>query len=326
MAVAPDKPVRAHVPLQTVSQRAKTAAALPVRVFEPRKAGLVNSVREVWRFRHLAYFFGAGFLEKRYGRSFLGLLWVPLRPGIALITKIFVYGGLIGAAAGNVPYALAFLTGTAAWEIFREGVTWSARSIQVNRKQVERHYMPRALLGLSAIVPTSMEGGINVFYMLVGVAWYAVHAHHMYIQFSVLTLLAPLGLFLALAMGIGVGLTMSGLGARGRDIQFGLPFILGLGYFVTPVIYPLTTVPPNLRRIEELNPMAGAVEMIRDGLFHTHSLSFHAALVPVIATAVIWGPVYLLMDRREVRLLRLPAGHTRGRRARRAEPSLPAGS
>src|SRR5437763_11328977 len=199
MAVAPDKPVRASASLRVKPQRAAASSALTVHVFEPRRAGLLPSFREIWRFRHLTYFFGAGFLEKRYGRSFLGLLWVPLRPGISLITRIFVYGGLIGAASANIPYALAFLTGTACWEIFREGVTWSARSIQINRKQVQNHYMPRGLLSISAVVPTFMEGGVNVLYMLLGVLWYVVHAHHLYIQFSVLTLLAPLGLLLALA-------------------------------------------------------------------------------------------------------------------------------
>ena len=306
MAVAPEKTLQAERIALAEHRAATTAHTDVVHVFVPREAGILNGFREVWRYRRLFYFFGSGFLEKRYGRSFLGLLWVPLRPGIALVTKIFVYGGLIGAKDIGIPYALAFLTGTAAWEIFHEGITWSARSIQVNRKTAQQVYTPRALLSMSAIVPTIMEFSVNFFFLIVAIVWYAVRAHNSYLVFGVLNLLVPLGLLLSLLMAIGIGHTLSGLGARGRDVQFFLPYVIGLGYFLTPVIYPLTRVPPNLRRIEELNPMSGAIEMVRDGLFHTHSLSVHAALVPVIATAVIWGPVHWLVDRREVKLLNLP--------------------
>lgn len=306
MAVAPEKPLVAVPAALPVRELERRAASEVVRVFAPRRAGFVNSARELYRYRRLYYFFGSGFLEKRYGRSFLGLLWVPLRPGITLVTKIFVYGGLIGAASAGVPYALAFLTGTTAWEIFHEGITWGARSIQVNRRTAQQVYTPRALFGLSAIVPTTMEFSVNAFYTLLAIAWYAVIRHHFWVQFGVLNLLVPAGLILALLMAIGIGHAMSGIGARGRDVQFFLPYIIGLGYFLTPVIYPLSSLSPHLRRVEELNPMAGAIEMVRDGLFHTHSLSFEAAMVPVIATVILWGPVYWLVDRREVKLLNLP--------------------
>jgi lipopolysaccharide transport system permease protein len=306
MAAAPENTLEAPARRAFPAGRVVARPVPEVHVYAPRKPGVLNSFREVWRFRRLFYLYGSGFLEKRYGRSFLGLLWVPLRPGIAMITKIFVYGGLIGAASAGIPYSLAFLTGTAAWEVFHEGITWSARSIQVNRKTAQQVYTPRALLGLSAIVPTTMEFSVNFIFLVAAIAWYGIRAHHFYVQLGVINLLVPLGLLLSLLMAIGIGLTLSGLGARGRDVQFFLPFAIGLGYFLTPVIYPLTTVPPHLRRIEELNPMSGTIEMVRDGLFHTHSLSLHAALVPVIATALIWGPLFWIVDRREVRLLNLP--------------------
>lgn len=307
MAVAPEKTIQAdRLTPRPVPVHRAAGHGDAIHVFEPRRPGILHSWREVWRYRRLLFFLGSGFLEKRYGRSFLGLLWVPLRPGIALITKIFVYGGLIGLQSAGVPYALAFLTGTAVWEIFHEGITWSARSIQINRKTAQQIYMPRALLGLSAIVPTVMEFSVNAFFLIIGIGWYAARGQN-YLHFGILNLLVPVGMLLSLFMAIGIGHTMSALGARGRDVQFFLPYAIGLGYFLTPVIYPLTTVPPHLRRLEELNPMSGTIEMVRDGLFHTHSLSVHAALVPVIATAFIWGPLFWFVDRREVRLLNLPA-------------------
>jgi lipopolysaccharide transport system permease protein len=287
---------------------APVVATLPspsteVLLIEPRRAGLGNSLREIWRLRRFGYFLGVSFLEKRYGRTVLGALWVPLRPGISLVTKVFVYGGLIGIAMGDLPYSLAFLVGTAAWQLFHEAATWSIRSIQVNRKTVQFIYMPRPLIVLSAVVVTLIEFVVNLFFVAIGLAYYLIAHHHFYLKFGVYSLLAPAGLILMLLLGLGVGVTLAGAGARTRDLQFLLPYVLNLAYFVTPVIYPLSQLPPKYRPFEELNPMTGAVEMVRDGFFHTHTVTPPAALVSVVAVLVLWGPLYWLADRREVKLL-----------------------
>ena len=283
-----------------------------VHLFLPRRSGIVNSFREAWRFRRFSSFFGVKFVEKRYAQTWLGMFWVPLRPGISLGTRIFVYGGLIGIAANGVPYALAFLVGTAAWQLFYEGVLWSVRSIQVNRKTVRGIYMPRSLMVLSAVIPACVDFLVNFSFVVLALVYYVFRVHHLYLQIGVRTLLAPAGLVLMLLMGLGVGITLAGVGARGRDLQFSLPFVLNFLYFLTPVIYPLTQFPAKYRPFAELNPMTGAVEMVRDGLFHTHTVSPDAALVSVIAVLFLWGPLHWYADRREVRLLTGPQPATPG--------------
>lgn len=285
---------------------ARRPPAPKVHVFAPRQAGIVSSFREAWRFRRFSSFFGVKFMEKRYAQTWLGMFWVPLRPGISLSTRIFVYGGLIGIATGGIPYALAFLVGTAAWQLFYEGVVWSARSIQVNRRTVRGIYMPRSLLVLSAVIPACVDFLVNFSFVVLGLVYYVFRVHHLYLVVGMRLLLAPAGLLLMLLMGLGVGLTLAGVGARGRDLQFSLPFVLNFLYFLTPVIYPLTQFPEKYRPIAELNPMTGAVEMVRDGLFATHTLSPDAAIVSVLAVIILWGPLHWYADRREVRFLTGP--------------------
>jgi lipopolysaccharide transport system permease protein len=283
----------------------------PVRVFEPRRPGILNSLREAWRFRRFSYFFGQRFMEKRFSRTWLGMLWVPLRPGISLATRVFVYGGLIGIASGHVPYSLAFLVGTAAWQLFYESIYWSVRSIELNRRMIRSSYMPRSLLVFSAVIPSIVDFIVNMSFVAIAVGYYLLRAHHLYIHVGLHLLLVPAGLLLMLLMGLGVGLAMVGVNARARDLRFSLPFVLGFLYFLTPVIYPLTQFPEKYRRFAELNPMTGAVEMVKDGFFQTHSLSPDAALVTVVVVALLWGPLHWFADRREVALLN--CGPTSGR-------------
>lgn len=314
MAVAPSKPSTVPAPAYGAPARG-TAWRTPsstVHIFEPRRSGIHHSLLEAWRFRRFSSFFGKRFMEKRYAQTWLGMFWLPLRPGISLTTRIFVYGGLIGIAANGVPYALAFLVGTAAWQLFYEGVLWSVRSIQINRRTVKDIYMPRSLLVASAVIPAFVDFLVNISFVVIAVVYYVFRVHTFYVQFGVRTLLAPAGLMLMLLMGLGVGMMLAGVGARGRDLQFSLPFVLNFIYFLTPIIYPLTQLPASYRPYAELNPMTGAVEMVKDGFFRTHTLSGPAAIVSVTAVLILWGPLHWYADRREVRLLTGPAADADG--------------
>lgn len=304
MAVASTRPA-VVLPAERVRQFRPAAAR--VHVFEPRRSGIGRSLREAWRFRRFSAFFGARFMEKRYAQTWLGMFWLPLKPGITLVTRIFVYGGLIGIAANGVPYALAFLVGTAAWQVFAESVLWSVRSIQINKKMVRGLYMPRSLLVGSAIIPSVVDFFVHFLYVAIALVYYLIRTHTFYMRLDLRFLLAPAGLVLMLLMGLGVGMTLAGIGARARDLQFSLPFVLSFMYFLTPIIYPLTEFPAKYRPFAELNPMTGATEMVKDGFFRTHTLSPDAALVSVIAVVILWGPLHWYADRREVRLLTGPA-------------------
>ena len=73
----------------------------------------------------------------------------------------------------------------------------------------------------------------------------------------------PFFLALTLLVGFGIALWLSPVTVRYRDIPFALPFLLQLWMYATPIIYPVTLVPPQWRWVLSLNPMTGAVEGFR---------------------------------------------------------------
>jgi lipopolysaccharide transport system permease protein len=280
-----------------------TVAEPPLVVIEPRRAGLFRAWREVWRYRAVTGVLGRRFLRKRFARTWLGLLWVPLRPVITLATKILVYGGLIGISAGHTPYPLFFVVASSSWSLFSETAWWSARSLELNRGLVRQMYLPRLTVVASALIPSLVEFAVMVGIVAAGTLYYFVRAGQIYFHFGVKTLLVPAGLICMLALGLGVGLFAAGAGARARDLRFSLSYLLNFAYFVTPVIYPISAIPPHWRPLAELNPLTGAAEMVRDGMFDTNSLSGPAAAVTVCALVGVWVLALWLLDRREVALL-----------------------
>jgi lipopolysaccharide transport system permease protein len=77
----------------------------------------------------------------------------------------------------------------------------------------------------------------------------------------------PLFVLVALLLSLGLALWLSGATVRYRDVGFGVPFIIQIWMYVTPVIYPPSLVPAQYRWLLALNPMAAVVEGVRWSLF-----------------------------------------------------------
>jgi homopolymeric O-antigen transport system permease protein len=290
-------------------RRRSVAASNTVRspgrpfIVEPRRPGLRPLVTETWRFRLLMPYFGTRFLQKRMARTWLGMLWLVLRPGINLATRILVFGGLVGISAGKTPYPIFFIVATAAWQLFYETAFWSMRSVGLNRKLLARVYVPRLVVIGSSLIPAAVDFVVNISFAVLAVLYYVVRAHVFYLQLGLRTLLVPVGILLIVLLGLGVGLLMSGATARARDLRFSIHYFFQFLYFLTPVIYPLTAIPEKARPFAELNPMTGAVEMIKDGVFPAHELSPDAVGVTLFWVFLIWVPGLWLFDRKQVSLL-----------------------
>lgn len=274
-----------------------------VTVIEPPRSGLVSTWRDIWRYRRFSAFFGRTFLHKLSARTWLGWLWIPLRPAFSVLARILVFGGLIGISSRVAPYPLLFLVATAGWQLFFECARWATRSIELNRNLLRVIHVPKPAIVVAAIVPSFLDFLIYCAFVAAAVVYYFVRADVLYIHIGVETLLLPAGLLLLVTFGLGVGFLTATLAASARDVRFGTGYILSFVYFFTPVIYPITAVPHRYRPLAELNPITGALEMVKSGLFENHEVSSDAILVSAVAAAAIWIPGLWFSRRREIAAL-----------------------
>jgi ABC-type polysaccharide/polyol phosphate export permease len=75
----------------------------------------------------------------------------------------------------------------------------------------------------------------------------------------------------------------------------------GFLYYLTPDIYPISNITDMYKPVAEINPVTGAMELFKVGLFRGEVVSWKAVLVSVIAAFLLWGPGLWLFQRREVR-------------------------
>lgn len=290
----------------TAGRLAASAAHPPVHervsLIEPRRTDLRYALAELWRYRRFMLYFGGSFVRKRYMRTWLGRAWLPLRPALNVGTKLLVFGGLVGISAGKTPYPLFLLTATAAWQLFSESIVWSTRSLYLSRNQLRVLHVPRLVVIISSVIPTLVDFLMALSLAAVAFVYYLLRSHTLFLTLSWRSPVYVAGGLLALLLlGVGMGVAGAVAGTRARDVRFILGYIVGFFYYLTPIIYSFQQIPNTYKPLAELNPLTGAMELFKAGLFATPTPSPEALGVTALALFLIWGPGLVLFHRREVR-------------------------
>jgi lipopolysaccharide transport system permease protein len=236
--------------------QAQVPAVRPLRIQAGRR-GLFAEVREVWDYRELLGFLVWRDIKVRYVQTILGPLWALIVPFLTMILLTVIFGHVAGLKGEyKVPYPIFVFSGNLIWIYFSGCLAGSARSVISNSNLVTKVYVPRLMIPLESTVVPVIDFLI-AFLILLGLFAYYHRAPHWH------TVLIPIFLGLALLSAFGVGLWLSALTVRFRDIPYVVPLLTQLWFYVSPVIYGSTFIPPRYHWLIAINPMTGPIDGFR---------------------------------------------------------------
>ena len=82
-------------------------------------------------------------------------------------------------------------------------------------------------------------------------------------------LAVPFLVILTLVAALGVGMALAALTVTYRDFRYVIPFMIQAWMYLSPVIYPVTLVPPKWQLLLAVNPMVGIIDGFRAALLGT---------------------------------------------------------
>jgi lipopolysaccharide transport system permease protein len=246
------------------------SAAVPVASddwsIDPVRSGAAAAVRDLWRYRRLFVFFSVQSIKGLYQGTALGIFWLFARPLLPILISTFIFGALLGAQSDGVPYFLFNLTTTSVWMLFEMSLLWSTRSLDTQSSIITKLYFPRLIVPVAAVAPAVVYFGIYLALILLASLYYLARGHGWYLAIGPGWLISLLAAFASVMMAVFVGLFTSVWMAKFRDIRFGIRYVSRFWMYLTPVYYPMSQVPPDLRWVIYLNPMASLVETYKWGL------------------------------------------------------------
>jgi lipopolysaccharide transport system permease protein len=274
-----------------------------LRVIEPPSPGIRKWTSEWWRWRSAVAYYLMHFLRKRYGRTFLGYIWLALPIVLPLILSSLVFGGILGVSVPGVPYFLYFTITSGVWALFAGTAYYATRSLEITRGNLRKTYVPR-------LVPWSAAFSLPVLsfaiYGIIGtgtVIYFVIAQGKFYLDIRPATLLAPVAVVMLVAFALAVGLWFSPLAPRARDVRRLSGYVLGMWYLITPVIYPLEKIPASYRILGELNPITAPVEMFKSALINAGEVtttSLIAWAVGLVVLGVVGLRMFLVKERRDL--------------------------
>ena len=268
-------------------------------VIEPRRAGLLNRAVELWNYRRLLWFFGSGSVRDLYEGTVLGWLWLLIRPAAPLVVWTLVFGRLLNVPSDGIPYFLFFVAGSATWIVFERSLLWTTKSLAQGRSLITKVYFPRLILPVASVAPAIVYFSIYMAFLVGAILYYGLHDGRWYIVFGPQLLLAPIAALMSPVLAIAVGLWTSVWQIRARDVQFTLRYFTQFWLYLTPVIYPLSTMPEHLRWIAYFNPMTAVVETFKWSILGVGGPTVGGAALSLALIAATLGGGVWYFDRSE---------------------------
>ena len=220
-------------------------------------------------------------IRARYQQSVLGGLWTIIQPAatVAIFTIIFSY--FIHIDTGKVPYAIFSYAALVPWTLFTASITDMVDSLVANMNLVTKIYFPREILPIAAMLARLLDFGIAYGVLFLLMVLFRLPL------FPMGWLYLPVILSIQLALSLGIGLAGAALNVFYRDIKHLFALVLQVWLYATPIIYPTTMVPEQLRPYYFINPMAGIIEAYRAVLLYQRLPELNLLISAIISVIVL---------------------------------------
>jgi lipopolysaccharide transport system permease protein len=217
--------------------------------------------RDLWHYRELFYVLAWRDITVRYKQTVIGVLWAFLQPFINSVVMTLIFSKLAGLqSVPGVPYFLLVFAAQLPWQFFSASLSGASQSLVNNAQLISKVYFPRLIIPASAVV-TALVDLLISFWLLAGVmAWF-----HFWPTWRLLLL--PVLVLIAFVSALGPGLLITALNVQYRDFRYLIPFIVQIGFFISPVGYLTSMVAAKWSHkwllLYSLNPMVGVIDGFR---------------------------------------------------------------
>lgn len=212
---------------------------------------------ELYQSRELLFFFVWRDILVRYKQTVIGIVWALLRPIFTMVVFTVVFGKLAGLPTeGSAPYALLVFAGLLPWQLFSGAVQTGADSLVSNAQMVSKVYVPKLIFPMVGVATAFVDFLIALAVYFALMAYYQVMP-----DWRLLTL--PAFMLFAIIASLSISFFVSALNVLYRDFRYIIPFMLQLGFYISPIGYSATVVPEEWRLLYSMNPMVGVIDGFR---------------------------------------------------------------
>ncbi len=227
----------------------------------------------------------------RYRNSFLGYIWVILKPLLMFTILNFVFSSVFNLRnTGNPYYPLELLTALLLFQFFSEATTRGMTSLVIKAQLVTKIYIPRWTIVLASTMNALFIFGMNLI----------VLAFFFFIYNKIPTLsglvMFVIYSFLLYVLAVAFSFLTSAFYVRFLDLAMIWEVLLSVLMYASPIIYPLALLPSNIQNLILLNPLAFIINFAKQGLINNIFADWwHIVVFTVCVSISLWVSILIFI-------------------------------
>ena len=221
--------------------------------------------------------------QTKYRNSLLGAFWSILNPLAMIAVYTLIFSQLMRAKLPGVDstfaYSIYLCAGVLTWGLLSELISRCINIFLDNANLIKKINFPRLclpliVLGSALLNFTIIFGLFSVFLVVSG-------------NFPGWSFIAifPI-LFIQIIFAIGLGLSLGILNVFFRDVGQFFTVFIQFWFWLTPIVYPITILPEQIRQIIDLNPLTRLIAAYQNILVYNRWPDWNT-LWPVGLVAVL---------------------------------------
>ncbi|MBU1044821.1 MAG: ABC transporter permease [Candidatus Omnitrophica bacterium] len=222
-------------------------------------------IKSIYDYRNLIISLTKKEIKIKYKSAVLGWLWSLLNPLLLMVVFSFVFTFIMKIQIANYPVFL--LSALLPWFFLSFSLTAAVTSIVDNASLIKKAYFPYEVIPLSIVAANLFNFLISQLLLFVFLIYYRIFPNGAWLYLPLIILLQSV--FVA-----GICLAAAALHTLYRDVKYIVELIMLVWFYATPIFYPLSFVPENIRVFFYLNPLSLFINAYRDILLYAKVPSF----------------------------------------------------
>lgn len=196
-------------------------------------------------------------IKTRYLGSCLGVLWAIIQPTVTILVFWFVFEvGFKASPVNQVPFVLWLVAGMIPWFLLSEGLAGATGVIVDNRHLVSKVVFRVSFLPIVRILSAL---SIHLFFLVFTLLMFVCYNYHP--DWHILQVLYYL--MAALFLILGLSWITSAMVVFYRDVGQVVAMLLQFGFWLTPIFWPISSIPADYQKYVKLNPFFYIIEGYR---------------------------------------------------------------
>jgi lipopolysaccharide transport system permease protein len=255
-------------------------------IITPQRKWFDFRLGELWHARELIGMFVWRDLVSVYKQTILGPFWYFLQPTLQALMYFFIFSFIARLPTDGIPPLVFYLAGTILWGFFSSNINRVSTTFIGNSYLYGKVYFPRLIIPISVVISNFFSFLIQTLLLITVMLIYIWFGST--IRPNLWLLLIPILLLIVAFLGFSFGIIVSALTVRYRDLQYFINFGVQFLLYGTPIIYPLSALPPSFRKLILVNPLTSVFEAYRYALMGQGSINLLLLVYSFIFTAIIF--------------------------------------